>query len=86
MAEGGPNREAYKADPKGAMDRFDLTAAERKLIVDNDWLNLGKAGCNVYGLMRIASLYGVGLYPMGAQQLGISYDDFLETRNAKGAT
>lgn len=34
----------------------------------------------------IAALYDVGLYPLGAQQLGLSYEEFLETRNEKGAT
>lgn len=80
------NREAFKADMNGAMDRFELSGDEQKLILDNDWLNLVKRGGNIYNVVRIASLFDVGLYPVGAQQLGLSYEEFLKTRNEKGAT
>lgn len=44
-----------------------------------------KAGGNIYNVVRIAHLFDVGLYPLGAQQLGISYEEFLKTRNEEGA-
>jgi protocatechuate 4,5-dioxygenase, alpha chain len=80
------NRDNFKADSSAFMDRFELTETEKKLIDDNDWLNLVKAGGNIYNVVRIAALFDVGLYPLGAQQLGISYEEFLKTRNEKGAT
>ena len=80
------NRDQFKADTNAFMDRFQLTEAEKKLIDDNDWLNLVKAGGNIYNVVRIAALFDVGLYPLGAQQLGVSYEEFLKTRSAKGAT
>jgi len=79
------NRDAFKADMNCVMDRFDLTAEEKQLILDNDWLNLVKTGGNIYNVVRIAHLFDVGLYPLGAQQLGISYEEFLKTRNEEGA-
>ena len=80
------NRDAFKADMAGTMNRFELTEPEQKLIIDNDWLNLVKAGGNIYNVVRIAGLFDVGLYPLGAQQLGVSYEEFLKTRSEKGAT
>lgn len=80
------NRDAFKADMTGVMDRFELSGTEKQLILDNDWLNLVKAGGNIYNVVRIAGLFDVGLYPVGAQQLGLSYEEFLKTRNNKGAT
>ena len=80
------NRETFKADPDTYMDKFDLTDAEKQLVRDNDWLNLVKAGGNIYNVVRIAACFGVGLYPVGAQQMGLTYEEFLETRNVKGAT
>ena len=80
------NRDAFKADMNAAMDRFELADDEKRLILDNDWLNLVKAGGNIYNVVRIAHLFDVGLYPLGAQQLGLEYEEFLKTRNEKGAT
>ena len=80
------NREAFQADTESYMQKFLLSEAEQRLIKDEDWLNLIKAGTNIYNAIRIASLFGTGLYPMGAQQLGLTKEEFLETRNVKGAT
>jgi protocatechuate 4,5-dioxygenase alpha chain len=80
------NRETFKGDTEAYMASYDLTEAERQLIRAQDWLNLVKAGGNIYNVIRIAAQFGTGLYPMGAQQLGLSYAEFLETRNVKGAT
>jgi protocatechuate 4,5-dioxygenase alpha chain len=80
------NREKFKADMNTHMDRFELTGTEKKLILDNDWLNLVKEGGNIYNVVRIAAIFDIGLYPLGAQQLGISYEEFLKTRNEEGAT
>ena len=83
---GAEHRDAFKSDMDAVMDQFELTDEEKKLILDNDWLNLVKAGGNIYNVVRIAAIFDVGLYPLGAQQLGMSYEEFLETRNEKGAT
>lgn len=80
------NREKFKADSDAFMDEFQLTEAEKYLIIGNDWLNLVKAGGNIYNVIRIAALFDIGLYPMGAQQLGLAYEDFLKTRSVRGAT
>ena len=80
------NRDKFKEDSDAFMNQFSLTQEEKDLIKNNDWLNLVKAGGNIYNVVRIAALYDVGLYPLGAQQLGLSYEEFLETRNEKGAT
>ena len=80
------NRDAFKADTEHYMEKFCLSDAERQLIRDEDWLNLVKAGGNIYHMIRIAAVLGTGLYPMGAQQLGLTPEEFLKTRNVKGAT
>jgi protocatechuate 4,5-dioxygenase alpha chain len=80
------SRGAFKTDTESYMKKFGLSDAERQLIRNEDWLNLVKAGGNIYNIIRIASVLGTGLYPMGAQQLGLTHEDFLRTRNVKGAT
>ena len=80
------NRDAFKSDKQSYMEKFPLSDTERQLIRDEDWLNLIKAGGNIYHMIRVAAALGIGLYSMGAQQLGLTHEEFLKTRNVRGAT
>ena len=68
------------------MARFGLTETEKELIRKRDFQGLIDAGMNIYSMLKIGSATGNGLYRMGAQMRGESYDDFLATRNIRGAT
>jgi protocatechuate 4,5-dioxygenase alpha subunit len=78
-------REAFKRDEEAFMARFGLTDAERELIRKRDFQGLIDAGTNIYYLLKIGSVTGNGLYKMGAQMRGESYEQFLATRNIRGA-
>lgn len=78
-------REAFKRDEEGYLARFALTDRERELIRRRDFAGLIDAGTNIYFLLKIGSVTGNGLYKMGAQMRGESYEQFLATRNVKGA-
>jgi len=79
-------RDAFKRDAEAFMSRFGLTEAERELIRRRDFQGLIEAGTNIYFLLKIGSVTGSGLYRMGAQMRGESYEQFLATRNIRGAT
>jgi protocatechuate 4,5-dioxygenase alpha chain len=79
------NREAFKRDEEAYMTRFSLTEAEKDLIRGRDFQGLINAGTNIYFLVKIGSVTGNGLYKMGAQMRGESYEQFLATRNIRGA-
>ena len=78
-------REAFKRDEEAFMSRFGLTEAEKELIRRRDFQGLIDAGTNIYFLLKIGSVTGNGLYKMGAQMRGENYEQFLATRNVKGA-
>ena len=78
-------REAFKRDAEPFMSRFGLTEPERELIRRRDFQGLIEAGTNIYFLLKIGSVTGSGLYRMGAQMRGESYEAFLATRNIRGA-
>ena len=78
-------REAFKRDEEAFMARFALTDAERELIRRRDFQGLIEAGTNIYFLLKIGAATGTSLYRMGAQMRGESYEQFLATRNIKGA-
>lgn len=79
------NREAYKADEEAYLARWDLTEAEKELIRQRDWAGLNEAGGNIYYLLKLGFVVGHGLYRMGAQMRGETFEEFLASRNAKGA-
>jgi protocatechuate 4,5-dioxygenase, alpha chain len=78
-------REAFKRDEEVFMSRFGLTEAEKELIRRRDFQGLIDAGTNIYFLLKVGSVTGNGLYKMGAQMRGESYEQFLSTRNFKDA-
>lgn len=78
-------RAAFKRDEETFMTRFALADGEKDLIRKRDFQGLIEAGCNIYFLLKIGSVTGNGLYKMGAQMRGEGYDEFLATRNIRGA-
>ena len=78
-------REAFKRDEEAFMSRFSLTETEKELIRKRDFQGLIEAGTNIYYLLKIGSATGNGLYKMGAQMRGETYEQFLATRNIRGA-
>ena len=79
-------RDAFKRDEEAFMARFGLSAAEKELIRRRDFQGLIDAGMNIYSMLKVGSATGNGLYKMGAQMRGETYEQFLATRNISGAT
>src|SRR3954464_10107111 len=79
-------RDAFKRDEEAFLSRFGLNAEEKTLIRTRDFQVLIDAGTNIYYLLKIGSATGNGLYKMGAQMRGETYEQFLATRKISGAT
>jgi len=79
-------RAEFKADEEAYMARFGLSEEQKQLIRDRDWLGMVKTGANIYFLYKITTVFGDSLYKLGAKQAGMSYEEFLKTRNVSGAT
>jgi protocatechuate 4,5-dioxygenase alpha subunit len=80
------NREAFKADEEAFMQRWGLQEHEKQLVRERDFGGLLEAGGNIYFLLKLGVVTGNGLYMMGARMRGESYEQFLATRNDRGAT
>ena len=78
-------RDAFKRDEEAYMARFQLSDAEKALIRSRDFRGLIEAGTNIYYLLKIGSVTGNGLYQMGAQMRGETYQQFLSTRKISDA-
>lgn len=80
------NREAFKADEEAYMERYGLSVQEKRFVRARDFRGLiEECGGNIYMIMKIGTCTGHGLYHIGAQLRGESFEAFMATRNAKGA-
>jgi protocatechuate 4,5-dioxygenase alpha subunit len=83
---GSGNRDLYRQDEEAFMERYGLTGQEKNLVRARDFSGLLEAGGNIYFLLKLGVVTGWGLYQMGAQMRGESHEEFLATRNDRGAT
>ena len=70
------NREAFKADAEAYMDRYGLTAEQREAVRSGQVLQLLAAGGNAYYLAKFAGIFGLDMQDIGAQQTGMSKEEF----------
>ncbi len=70
------NREAFKADEDAYCARYGLNAEQREAIRNRNVLQLIDAGGNVYYLAKFAGIFGLDVQDLGAQQTGLSKDEF----------
>jgi protocatechuate 4,5-dioxygenase alpha chain len=72
------NREAYRRDEGTYCDKFNLTEQQRQALRHRNVLELLEAGGNIYYLAKWAGIFGMNVQQMGAQQRGLSEDEFKE--------
>jgi len=70
------NRGAFLKDEDGYCRKFGLNEQQRAAIKARNVLKLIEAGGNVYYLAKFAGIFGLNVQDIGAQQTGMSVDDF----------
>lgn len=70
------NRDAFKADPEAYMSGFKMTDAQRRAVVDRDYLEMLRLGGNIYYTFKIAICDGRSMQYVGGDMSGISEDQF----------
>ena len=70
------NRDAYKRDEDAYCDAFHITASQRAALKQRNVAQLLEAGGNIYYLAKWAGIFGLTVQQMGAQQRGISEEEF----------
>jgi protocatechuate 4,5-dioxygenase alpha subunit len=79
------NRHAYVSDEEAYMAKYDLSENVKELVRARDWAGLTEVGGNIYFLLKLGFVVQHGLYRMGAQMRGESFEAFLHSRGGKGA-
>ena len=72
------NREEYLRDEDAYCSSFNLTDEQRRAVKRRNVLELLHAGGNIYYLAKWAGIFGMNVQQIGAQQRGMSEDDFKE--------
>ena len=70
------NRAAFKNDEEAYMNLYGLTEAQKAAIRSRQVLQLIEAGGNAYYLAKFAGIFGLDMQDIGAQQTGMSKDEF----------
>jgi protocatechuate 4,5-dioxygenase alpha chain len=70
------NRAAYLADPDAYCAKFHLTPEQHDAVKRLNVLDLIAVGGNIYYLAKLAGIFGLNVQDVGAQQTGMSVDDF----------
>lgn len=84
MGLGKPeNREAFKANEEAYLDRFGLTADEKKAVMSRDWREMVRLGGNLFFILKISAVDPVRITEIGAHQAGMAHDAFLRDRLGK---
>jgi protocatechuate 4,5-dioxygenase alpha chain len=72
------NREAFKADEAGYLDRFRLDAEQREAVLGRQWLRLLEVGGNVYYTYKLAACDGMTFQDLAGAQTGMTREEFAE--------
>lgn len=67
------------------MEDYGLNEEQKQAIRDRDWLKLTQLGGNLFFFLKLGAALGHGLYSIGADMRGETYEEFMMTRNVPGA-
>jgi protocatechuate 4,5-dioxygenase alpha chain len=79
------NRELFKADAEKYMSDFGLSDYEKELVRSKNWNRMLRYGVNTFMILKLSNAMGVSQNHTGAAMRNQSYEDFMATRNSKGA-
>ncbi|HEY5965553.1 MAG TPA: protocatechuate 4,5-dioxygenase subunit alpha [Xanthobacteraceae bacterium] len=70
------NRAAFLKDEDAYCTKYGLNAEQRAAVRERNVLKMLAAGGNVYYLAKLAGIFGLNVQDIGAQQTGMSVEDF----------
>ena len=79
-----PAREEYLAGPEAYYERFNLNEEQKQACRDKNVLAMIAAGGNIYYLAKFAGIFKLDVQDVGAQQTGLSKDEFKEKLRSAG--
>jgi len=78
------NRDAFVENEEAYCKKFGLNAEQREAVRSRNVLKLLAAGGNVYYLAKFAGILGLNVQDIGAQQTGMTVEEFKAKLAAAG--
>jgi protocatechuate 4,5-dioxygenase alpha chain len=78
------NREAFKQNQAAYLDRFVLSAEQRRAVLDRDWLGMLKLGGNIYYTIKIAFCDGLTFQDVAGLMSGVPKETYAQMMLAGG--
>jgi protocatechuate 4,5-dioxygenase alpha chain len=72
------NRGAFKRDEEAYCDAYGLNEQQKQAIRHRNVLEMLEAGGNIYYLAKFAGIFGLTVQDVGAQQTGMTVEEFKE--------
>ena len=79
------NRDAFREDEQAYCEQYGLSAEQRDAVRARDVLRLVQLGGNIYYLAKLAGIFGLSVQDVGAQQRGITVEEFKAMLAQSGA-
>ena len=70
------NRDKFRVDPNVYLDQYPMTAEQRQMIVDRNWLGMLQVGGNIYYTFKLAIFDGLTMQHVGGMMSDMTVDEF----------
>jgi protocatechuate 4,5-dioxygenase alpha chain len=78
------NRESFRSDEAGYLNRFDLTDEQREAVLRRQWIRLLELGGNIYYTFKLAACDGMTFQQLAAAQTGMTEAQYVDMMLAGG--
>ena len=78
------NRAAFKSGEAAYLDRYPLTEAQRRSILERDWNGMLQEGGNIYFTAKLAATDGLSFQQIAAKMTGSTQEDYAAMMLAGG--
>jgi len=78
------NRKAFKESEAAYLDRYTLTAEQRRTVLERDWLGMLKVGGNIYYTIKIAFCDGLTFQDVAGMMSGVPKESYAKMMLAGG--
>jgi protocatechuate 4,5-dioxygenase alpha chain len=78
------NRKSFKENQSAYLDRFPLSAEQRRAVLGRDWLGMLKVGGNIYYTIKIAFCDGLTFQDVAGMMSGVPKETYAKMMLAGG--
>ena len=73
-----PNREAFREDPEGYLDKFPMSPEQRQAVIDRDWNRMLELCGNIYYTSKLAAFDGINFQQLAGLMTGMGVEPYRE--------